>query len=153
MIPGFGRVATPWGVTSEQNLTIKEAYKNRQRNQPGLKTSVSKDNLEKTVLPATTEENKAHVAACLDPSSCWRCLYFRNRDEWETRAELKSSGHRIGTWLSMSKTQEDNGNTHFGLTCLVCRKFGVDNAFAHGTVQCFFCMKYCLWIYGVFFKM
>lgn len=137
MIPGFGRVATPL-QQHDGSDKVSQVYKSGRWKSEG-RQKTSKKNVEGSLpSPVTLDDNKVHVMKCPDPSRCWRCLYLRNKAEWEEVASLKSNGHVIGTWLSLSKKNEvegDNKSEFVGLSCLVCQKAKMDNNFAKGLAQ------------------
>lgn len=135
MIPGFGRVATPL-QQHDGSDKVSHVYRSARWKSEGKH---SKKNVEGSLLsPVTLDDNKIHVMKCPDPSRCWRCLYLRNKAEWEEVASLKSNGHVIGSWLSLSKKDQVEGDTKsefVGLSCLVCQRANMDNNFAKGLVQ------------------
>ena len=134
MIPGFGRrVPTPVQNQCDDEK-IKKIYKSGRWR--AIEKKPSKSGVDNLLLrPVSLEENKNHVSKCYDPSKCWRCLYLRNRDEWEQVAALKSGGHIIGSWLCLTQHEDEHGSDFVGLSCIVCQKANAENNFSKGLVQ------------------
>lgn len=73
------------------------------------------------------EDDVLHVEDCANLSTCSRCLYLRNQEEWEKHTRIK---YLNTTWLAPKIT-----DGVWGLGCVICSAAGFTSDFANFTVR------------------
>ena len=130
MLPGFrGRPVDKVGfeaTTAQENRRcyMKQATRKRAFAETSGQASPSHE--------AGKDSLIQHVLECPDPRRCTICAYARSSEKWEQETFLERHGSAVGTWLVLHR---DEKTAALGLCCWVCRKQGLANEFAKGTIS------------------